>query len=90
MKEYVSDNEIDALERELFDSLDDDYCWERHGAYYDDDDPIYDLLPTKEHLDSLEEQAFGSLRLKMRYAAKMIDYAHGDPDHMPPDWDAFD
>ena len=90
MTAYSSDREIEDLERELFDSLDDDYCWERHCAYYDDYDPMDDLLPTREHLDNLAEQAFGSLRLTMCYAARMIDYAHGDPDHMPPDWDAFD
>jgi hypothetical protein len=47
LKAYVSDKEIDALERELFDSLDDDYCWEdflirdieemRDGPYKDPD-----------------------------------------------------
>ena len=90
MKAYSSDREIEALEDEIFNSLNDDYCWERHCAYYDDYDPMDDLLPTREHLDSLAEQAFGSFRLKMRYAARMIDRAHEDPDHMPPDWDAFD
>lgn len=91
MTAYSSDKEIEDLERELFDSLDNDYCWERHCAYYDDDDdPIYDLLPTQEHLNNLAEQAFGSLRLTMRYVSRIIDSAHGDPDGMPPDWDAFD
>lgn len=86
MTAYASDREIEDLERELFDSLDDDYCWEKHCGY----DPIDDLLPTQECLDNLAEQAFGSLRLAMRYASRIIDYAHGDPDRMPRDWDAFD
>ena len=90
MKAYVSDKEIEDLERELFDSLDDDSCWERHCNYDYDDDPIYDLLPTREHLDNLSEQAFGSFRLTMRYASRMIDSVHRDPDMMPPDWDTFD
>ena len=92
MTAYSSDREIEALEEELFDSLDDDCCWERHCDY--DDDPIYDLLPTQEHLSHLSEQAFGSLRLTMRYASQMIDSGvrgtDGEMFLMPPDWDAFD
>jgi hypothetical protein len=90
MTAYSSDREIEDLEREIFDSLDDGYCWEKHCSYDYDDDPIYDLLPTQEHLDYLAEQAFGSLRLTMRCVSRIIDSAHGDPDGMPPDWDAFD
>lgn len=90
MTVYSSDREIEDLAIEMFDSLDNDYCWEKHCSYDYDDDPIYDLLPTREHLNNLAEQAFGSLRLTMCHVSRMIDYAHGDPDMMPPDWDAFD
>ena len=90
MKEYVTDNEIEELELEIFHYLDDDVCWERS---LDDDFDLDFYFPTEESLSKASE-CFNSYLIAMRAAARMIDDTFRGSDGemllMSQDWDAFD
>lgn len=90
MKEYVTDNEIEELELEIFHYLDDDVCWERS---LDDDFDLDFYFPTAESLSKVSE-CFNSHLIAIRAAARMIDSGFrgtmGEELLMSQDWDAFD